>query len=211
MHRSQLEHLIRAASAIIESDDVIVIGSQAILASYAERVLPKVLTMSIEADILPLTEDIGRSADLIDGSIGEASMFHDTYGIYAQGVTFGTALLAEGWTHRLVPLVDRRTGSAVGWCLDVHDLCASKLLASRPKDIEFVSEVVRARLADPDEVIRLLDVTDVDTSRRESAKTLMTSWKPMGLPETESAAWWRRRRSALRDRLRQAPRQRPLT
>lgn len=42
-------------------------------------------------------------ADLIDGSIGEASMFHDTFGYYAQGVVESTARLPDGWQARLVP------------------------------------------------------------------------------------------------------------
>ena len=40
MRRDQLEHLIRAAGAIVQSDDVVVIGSQAILGSYGEDELP---------------------------------------------------------------------------------------------------------------------------------------------------------------------------
>ena len=38
----------------------------------------------------------GQMADLIDGAIGEASMFHDTFGYYAQGVVETTAVLPEG-------------------------------------------------------------------------------------------------------------------
>jgi hypothetical protein len=37
----------------------------------------------------------GRLADLIDGSIGEASMFHSTFGYYAQGVALYVAAPAE--------------------------------------------------------------------------------------------------------------------
>ncbi len=58
---------------------------------------------------------------MIDCAIGEASMFHETYGVYAQGVDRSTALLAPEWNQRLVPLVDPATGTT-GWCLDVHDL-----------------------------------------------------------------------------------------
>jgi len=40
--------------------------------------------------------------DVIDGSIGELSPFHDTFGYYAQGVEEGTAILPEGWKRRLI-------------------------------------------------------------------------------------------------------------
>ena len=36
-------------------------------------------------------------ADLIDGSIGEGSPFHELYGYYAQGVGEETATLPAGW------------------------------------------------------------------------------------------------------------------
>ena len=113
MRRRQLEHLIRAASAIVESDDVIVIGS------------------------------------------------------------------------------------------------AAKLLAGRPKDLDFVRDIVHARLADPTEITRLVTLAVVDAPRRTRAEALISSWASSGLPSGERAAWWRRRRSALRDRRRRAPRPRP--
>lgn len=90
------------------------IGSQSILGSYDYKILPGELTMSIEADIVPLEDGDRRRADLIDGPIGEASMFHDTYGVYAQGVDLSTALLAPGWNQRLVRLVDPATGPRAG-------------------------------------------------------------------------------------------------
>ena len=69
MRRDQLEHLIRAAGAIVHSDDVVVIGSQAVLGSYDEAVLPGEATFSVEADIVPLDDADGRRADLIDGAM----------------------------------------------------------------------------------------------------------------------------------------------
>ena len=40
VRRDQLEHLIRAAGAILDESEVIVIGSQAILASFDQSQLP---------------------------------------------------------------------------------------------------------------------------------------------------------------------------
>lgn len=50
MNRAQLEHIIRA-SAEISKDDVVVVGSQAILGSFPDP--PHSLLISIEADVLP--------------------------------------------------------------------------------------------------------------------------------------------------------------
>jgi hypothetical protein len=50
MRRDQLEHAIRAACQIIDADEVIVVGSQAILGSLSEDQLPPEATMSLEVD-----------------------------------------------------------------------------------------------------------------------------------------------------------------
>ena len=51
MRRAQLEHLIRAAATIAEDDEIIVIGSQAILGQFPDA--PSELCVSAEADVGP--------------------------------------------------------------------------------------------------------------------------------------------------------------
>lgn len=50
MNRDQLEHVLRAASQIAGETDVLVIGSQSILGSIPEELLPFEATASIEVD-----------------------------------------------------------------------------------------------------------------------------------------------------------------
>ena len=69
MTRAQLEHIIRAAASIAEDDEIVVIGSQAILGQFANAPAP--LTLSNEADVYPRNRV--ERAELIDGSIGEGS------------------------------------------------------------------------------------------------------------------------------------------
>ena len=85
MKREQFEHAIRASGAVLGADEVLVIGSQALHASIA-RELPPEASRSVEVDVAALDDTDGSMADLIDGSIGEASMFHAAFGYYAQGV-----------------------------------------------------------------------------------------------------------------------------
>jgi len=96
MTRSELEHVMRAAGAIAEADELVIIDSQAILGSFEEP--PKELLSSIEVDLYPIPEV--EKADLIDGSIGEESPFHETFGYYAYGVGPETAGLPENWRDR---------------------------------------------------------------------------------------------------------------
>lgn len=79
MTRAQLEHIIRAAGTIADTDDLVVIGSQALLGEFPEA--PSELLVSNEADVYPRA-DPGRS-DLIDATIGEGSPFQRAFGYYA--------------------------------------------------------------------------------------------------------------------------------
>ena len=66
MRRDQLEHAIRTACQIIGHTEVIVVGSQSILGSVSEDLLPAEATMSIEVDILPIAENNEETARLAD-------------------------------------------------------------------------------------------------------------------------------------------------
>jgi len=48
----QLEHLIRAAAEIADDDDIVIIGSQAILGQFPDA--PPSMRVSAEADLYPL-------------------------------------------------------------------------------------------------------------------------------------------------------------
>ena len=128
MKREQFEHTIRAAGAILGDNEVLVIGSQAIHASIDYQ-LPEA-ERSIEADISSLDDKDGSRADLIDGSIGELSVFQDTFGYYAQGVTPQTATLPDGWRNRLIPFITPATNGVTALCLERRGraVSASRLL-----------------------------------------------------------------------------------
>lgn len=147
MKRTEFEHAIRAAASILGTSELMVIGSQALHATVSDG-LPEAAERSIEVDVVALDDEDGRKADLIDGSIGEASMFHATFGYYAQGVSESTAVLPDGWRDRMVRFETPATNGAVAWCLEVHDLWISKAIANRPKDIEFCLALLTAGTVD---------------------------------------------------------------
>jgi hypothetical protein len=155
VNRSQLEHIIRAAAGNADAADIVVIGSQAILASFPDA--PEELLASVEADVFP--RDQPRDSILIDGAIGERSLFHETFGYYAHGVDETTATLPQGWRERLVPIHNENTRGATGWCLEAHDLAVSKLIAGRAKDISFLAALFRHGLAQPELVRERLKQT----------------------------------------------------
>jgi hypothetical protein len=169
MTREQLEHLIRAASVIADDEVIVVIGSQAILGQFPDA--PESMRMSIEADLFPWNHP--ERADLIEGSIGELSPFHATFGYYAQGVDEGTAILPPGWRDRLVPIRNENTRGATGLCLEVHDLLVAKILAGREKDLEFLREAARHKLAAREVLLGRLGQMNVDPAISALARRRM--------------------------------------
>jgi hypothetical protein len=150
--RTELEHVIRAAGAIAESDELVILGIQAILGSFLDP--PEELISSIEVDLYPIPEV--EKADLIDGSIGEGSPFHDTFGYYAHGVGPETAFLPRRWKDRLVVISNANTRGVKGYCLHPIDIAASKLAAGRERDIEYVRVVKKKKLIELEETRNIL-------------------------------------------------------
>lgn len=157
MNRAALEHILRAAAAIANEREFIVIGSQAILGQYPDA--PNSLLASIEADVYP--RHAPELSDLVDGAIGELSHFHQTFGYYAHGVDQTTAILPARWTDRLIRVENENTGGAIGWCLEAHDLAASKLAAGRDRDMRFVRVLLTERLVSADQLIERIDALPV--------------------------------------------------
>lgn len=173
MTRRQLEHIIRAAAATAGVREVIIVGSQAILGSFPDA--PAELTRSIEADVFP--REAPERSIVIDGAIGELSLFHETFGYFAHGVDETTAMLPDGWRERLVRVETAGTAGAVGWCLEPHDLAVSKLAAGREKDLEFVETMVRRHLVAPQAIReRLANTPTMPAARRELADARLRAW-----------------------------------
>ena len=164
MLRAQLEHIIRASAAITGAHEFVIIGSQALLGQFPEA--PEELLVSIEADVFSLRDP--ADSDLIDGSIGEGSPFHQTFGYYAHGVGVETAVLPDGWRHRLIPIHNQNTGGGTGLCLEIHDLAISKLVAGREKDLDFLSGLLRHQLISMETLRLRLNTTMLVPVRMEA-------------------------------------------
>ena len=167
MTREQLEHVIRAAAAISDTEDIVVIGSQSVLGQFPNA--PLELLVSMEADVYPL--QFPARGDLIDGSIGEGSPFQDSFGYYAHGVDETTAILPGGWKERLILVSGPNTRHARGWCLEIHDLAIAKYAAGREKDLDFVRVLASRDLTQESILLQRLALTSLDDLRRDLALT----------------------------------------
>lgn len=163
MNRAEFEHIIRAAAGSTGLRDFVVIGSQAILAIHADA--PRSLRQSLELDLYP-RQFPERSIE-IDGAMGELSLFHQTHGIYAHGVAPDTAWLPRDWEkrcHRIT--IATPDGEALVHAPELHDLAFSKLAAGRPKDIEYVRELLRCSLIGLGRLEKLIAVAEASLGSR---------------------------------------------
>ena len=165
MNRKEFEHSIRAAGGVLGENELLVIGSQAIHASV--RDVPRMAALSMEADVAAFYDPDEQKADLIDGTIGEVSMFHRTFGYYVEGVSQSTATLPRGWRDRLVRYETPNTNGVVAWRLEVHDLWISKAIANRKKDVEYCQVLLAEGIVSTETLARRLDeVGDIGAKTR---------------------------------------------
>jgi hypothetical protein len=162
MTRLQLEHIIRAAAAIADDPDIVVVGSQAVLGEFPDA--PRELLVSMEADVYPRAHP--ERSDLIDGSIGEGSPFQSTFGYFAHGVGPETAVLPSGWESRLIRVENANTVGARGWCPEAHDLAISKYVAGREKDLDYTAALLKHRMVRVETLLDRLEETEVEPELR---------------------------------------------
>lgn len=172
MTREELEHAIRAACDVAEDDELWVFGSQAILGQYADA--PAELRMSSEVDVAPVNEE-SKTID-IDANLGELSRFHQAYGFYVHGVSIEAAVLPKGWQRRAKKVCNANTGWKTGLCVEAHDLAVSKLVAFRPKDLDFVRVLLTEQLVSARKLLlRIGQLTD-RTRAPEAHRERMREW-----------------------------------
>lgn len=139
MRREALEMLVAKVAAVTRVDRVVIVGSQS--AHGQINWLPGPVLRSIEADFL--LPGFGRSS-VIDDECGPESDFFAEHGVYADPLGAGIVTLPRGWEERLVPIMNSE-GKPAWWALEIHDTAASKLMAGREKDLDFIVELTHSQ------------------------------------------------------------------
>jgi hypothetical protein len=171
MTRDELEHAIRAACDVADDTEIYVFDSQAILGQHPDP--PEALRQSAEVDVMPKNKP--DAVDRIDGALGELSQFHQTFGFYVHGVSLETAVLPEGWQDRLIKVCNENTRQCTGWCVEGHDLAASKLVAFRDKDRNFARVLLAEGLIEAATLAARIRALTVSPEVRERLTTWVTA------------------------------------
>ena len=153
MKREELEHVLRASAAITLDNSFVVIGSQAVLLDFPDA--PAELLLSNEVDLYPAVHP--ERSELIDGAIGQLSMFHDTFGYHADGVSPDTATMPADWMD-FAKL--HYIGELTAVCPDLHDIAVSKCVAGRDKDAAWVCALLRHGMISIDKLVLRLSQLD---------------------------------------------------
>jgi hypothetical protein len=112
-------------------------------------------------------------------------MFHATFGYYAQGVEAATAVLPLGWEERLVRFQTAGTRGVIAWCLEPHDLRISKMIAGRPKDLEFGRALLENGTVEPAELMKRLEEVHVDEPIQKRISAKIGAWGTPGAAFSE--------------------------
>ena len=139
MKRHEVETALKAAERVARDSEFFLIGSQAVHAACDHP--PAEVLLSQECDLYP--RNFPQAAPLLDRELGRNSVFARKNGFYVDCVTPEIANLPDGWEKRLKPL---RVGRITAYCLEVHDLLASKLVAARVKDLELTGALLKLDL-----------------------------------------------------------------
>jgi hypothetical protein len=103
MNKPQLELALSAAGQIARDSEFIVFGSQSILGTVSRP--PKACLVSLEVDLYPRHHS--QAVNLIVTELGRRSTFALKNGFFVDCVTPDLAAFPEGWTDRLIPLVEQ--------------------------------------------------------------------------------------------------------
>jgi hypothetical protein len=128
-------HICRSAASIANVREVTVFGSSAIV-PWIERERPWAeFWPSMELDIDPGGEKL---ATLVDGSLGEGSLFEETFKVRAHGVSIAAFTAPADWPGRAGLFVEPASGTRIR-APHPLDLVVSKLTRGDPHDWAFAA------------------------------------------------------------------------
>jgi hypothetical protein len=169
MKKSQLELALSAAGRIARDSEFIVFGSQSILGTVSKP--PKTCLVSLEVDLYPRNHP--QAMTLVVDALGRRSKFSRKNGFFVDCVSPDLAGFPEGWMDRLIAFHTKRTKGVTGWCVELHDVAASKMAAGREKDFSYVRALLAARLIKPIVLEQRISTLPINPTHRKEIVVLV--------------------------------------
>ncbi len=120
LRRAQAEHILRAAAGVTNHDRFVVVGPSAVILS-AKRSIPARMMMTKEVDVCADdVDDPEALSDIIEAAIGPDSLFHNTFGYCADGVSPRNAMIPLAWRARATRHRGVEARGAVAICPDIE-------------------------------------------------------------------------------------------
>lgn len=149
MRKLDLFELVWQIKAIAPEEMPIIVGSQAVHA--VTTFLPEIVQQSIECDFL-FVGGKSKTRTEVNKKLGVFSSYQLEHGFYADALGLATVVLPTGWRERLQPLEDEN-GNVIAFCVEIHDVAVSKLIAGREKDFLFLNEALLREYISIDEFL----------------------------------------------------------
>jgi hypothetical protein len=153
MEVNKVDHILRAAGAATGRTRFVLVGSAAIFAW--ETIVPPDMAMTREVDLFAYDVDPATAESIafeIDGSLGQASQFDQTYGYYCDGVGPDTAILPTDWEVRAKEYASPTTGGVTAVVPHPDDIALAKLCAGREKDNVWLRAAIQGGIVDPSKI-----------------------------------------------------------
>ncbi len=184
-------HTVRVLAQEFGVDEVVIVGSQALLVHRSDvlgrlRDSPEIDAFVLRRDSESADPDGEEASHRINSLFGEGSAFHQTHGYFIDGVDASTATLPPDWRSRAirrqVAIGEQRSATVVA--PSIPDLVASKLARGEPKDVRFAalcmgSGLVKRRSIEqsiatamnPEQAATAIDLLNLATSRQKAEMT----------------------------------------
>lgn len=135
MNAESFYHVCRSAAAIANVRELTVFGAAAVVPWIARDRPGTPFWPSTELDIDPGGEDL---ATLVDGSIGELSLFEQTFRVRAHGVTLDAFVAPGDWPARAATFEDPASRVRIR-APHPRDLAVAKLVRGDDRDWAFAA------------------------------------------------------------------------
>lgn len=160
MEFNQLKKLIKNVVESTNQKNIMLFGSQVLYAKF-ENIDNENIVKSYEADFTLYKyknkQELEDFVDVVDGSIGELSQYHQTNGFYAEGVSSFNDSFPKNYKNRLINFQYSDNPKDIVQFMNIKDVAIMKLRRMDPKDHSFLEFCIEKELFKLEDIEKIID------------------------------------------------------